>query len=799
MRIKPQIKILGSPSLNGHLNRSFSNIKRRMVKKDHPKVPPLTREKTNQGQVPGTINSDFGLMIPIFSRLTKISEKELEGHFNKTVEVHNKLIMNLGVRYGTKHFKDIVLYCVLLIEGRDPPKVNRVSTGKVDGWPNIFGFLRPIYHSITPNRKGVVVDSKEICVEKLRLLQTLFKLNRICSSYAELDVSNIQSTFELPKDFVSEYETYLEDKYGVSDPINPDDFKIRGFLGSKRGPNNVPKIESAGAEAAKLYASPEHKHFYTLCSLTDNMPFYEYFLASAEKFKKDNPNDDLSKIKLRKLVAVPDTGNKSRTIAIVDVWTQMVLEPFEEYLKQQMLRQFPTASAYLSHSGGFNKLKNTLRDDYVSIDASQWTDNFPSHIQYLTVKKLLGQEYATAWQALAIKCKWNVGNSDHTIKYGKGQGMGTKGSFMAASYSDHDVIEFTYFRHYGKILEYQKVGDDLVAQDPNNIFVEMYNSIGVPINVSKSKKLTPRGHFLEFVSRNLWDGMDYSILSPRVLTKALKQPYVYPVLVSHLAERIRLDAIPSLEEIFKITPPGANPTKSEEHKCSIKKLLGIYASLTGVDLIKIENPEVYRNTRKLLLAIIQEILKLHNEYANKAYSQDSVAKCEDWVSEFVNNEYSDRWEYFVDKSLSLNEIELFNFSLQVFTEMQDIEMVALSEGRIYSVPEEPHPNQYTLPGSSPPYRLAVTMLLLQCLMVVKCKVENIQIIHSLDSLHPKNSEPTVHLLKSLNTCVKRSECKNFDESLSPKDKMILSTLNLNNIYTKIQRSVGDDTVTTQSG
>lgn len=799
MSNKPKYNtILGSPGLVMNLNRSFSSNKKRVVKKDHSEVPPLLKGKNNPEHVPGTINSNFGLMIPIFSKLTQLSEAELDGHFNETINVHNKLIKNLGVEFGTKHFKDIALYCILLIEGRDPPKVDRVSTGKVDGWPNIFGFLRPIYHSITPNRKGVVVDSKEICVEKYRLLQTLFKLNRICSSHAELDVSNIKSTFELPTDFVSEYEAYLEDKYGVTDSINPDDFKIKGFLGSKKGPNGVPKIESAGAEAAKLYASPEHKHFLKLCSLTDNMSFYAYFEAQAKKYIEDNPDQDLNKIKLRKLVAVPDTGNKSRTVAIVDVWTQMVLEPFEDYLKQQMLKQFPTASAYLSHSGGFEKLKTSLRDDYVSIDASQWTDNFPSHIQYLTVKKLLGQEYATAWQALAIKCKWNVGNTDNTIKYGKGQGMGTKGSFMAASYSDHDVIEFTYLRYYKKILDYQKVGDDLVVHDPDKIFQEMYESIGVPVNVSKSKMLTPRGHFLEFVSRNLWDGKDCSILSPRVLTKALKQPYVYPVLVSHLAERIHLDAIPSLEVIFSKTPPGANLIKFEEHKCSVKKLIGIYAGLTGHDLIKIENPEVYKNTRKLLLAIIQEILNLHKEYANKAYSLESVAKCEDMVSEFINNEYEDRWKYFVDKSLSLYEIELFNFSLLVFKQLQDIEMAGLSEGQIFSVPKEFHPNQYTRSGISPTYRLAVTNLLLQCLMVVKCKVENIQIIDSLDSLHSKNAEPVVQLLKSLNHCVKVSEDREFDESLNLKDKMILSTLNLNSLYSQIQRSVDEDTTITNN-
>ena len=125
-------------------------------------------------------------------------------------------------------------------------------------------------------------------------------------------------------------------------------------------------------------------------------------------------------------------------------------------------------------------------------------------------------------------------------------------------------------------------------------------------------------------------------------------------------------------------------------------------------------------------------------------------------------------------------------------------MAGLSEGQIFSVPKEFHPNQYTRSGISPTYRLAVTNLLLQCLMVVKCKVENIQIIDSLDSLHSKNAEPVVQLLKSLNHCVKVSEDREFDESLNLKDKMMLSTLNLNSLYSQIQRSVDEDTTITNN-
>lgn len=737
---------------------------------------------------PGTINSNFGLMVPVFSRLTQLSEAEIQEYFDKTVQVHNKFITELGVEFGTKHFKSIALYCILLVEERNPPPVDRVGVGKVDKWPNVFGYLRPVFHSITPNRKGQVLDSKEICVEKLRLLHTLFKLNRICSSYANLDVSNLKKTFQLPQEFVSKYESYLENKYGDTKPIEVEKFKINGFLGSKKGPNNVPKLDSAGAEAAKLLLSKEHHHFKKLCDLTDNSAFYEYFLQTAKKFVDDHPNEDLNKIRLRKLVAIPDTGNKSRTVAICDVWTQMVLEPFEDYLKNEMLKEFPSSSAYLSHAGGFEKLKlNCLEKEHLTIDASDWTDNFPSHIQYLTVKKRLGEDYAASWQALAIKCRWHLGNSEDTVVYGKGQGMGTKGSFMAASYSDHNVIEFTYLDHYKKILDYQKVGDDLAVQDPDNIFEKMYASIGVPINVSKSKRSTPRGHFLEFVSRNLWDGLDCSILSPNVLTKALKQPYIYPVLTSHLAERIPEYAIPSLEEVFLHTKPGRDVIKFEEHKRSVKELISIYAALSGDRLIKVENPEKFEGTRELLLAIIQEILRLHKR-SQVVDPTDSISLFEDRVSEFINNEYDDKWRYFLDADLSLKEIEQFNFSLRVFTMMKEISEASYTEGNILRNPREPHPMRYTISDVRPTYRLSVTRLLLECLMVVKCKLENIRIINSFDSLNPKNPDPKIHLLKSLSKALFNSRSEKFDEELNLKDKFMLSTLNLNVIYSEILKS-----------
>jgi hypothetical protein len=50
---------------------------------------------------------------------------------------------------------------------------------------------------------------------------------------------------------------------------------------------------------------------------------------------------------------------------------------------------------------------------------------------------------------------------------------------------------------------YQSVGDDLVVTDPDCVFGKLFETIGVKINLAKSKGSTPNGVFAEFVSRSL--------------------------------------------------------------------------------------------------------------------------------------------------------------------------------------------------------------------------------------------------------------------------------------------------------
>jgi len=117
--------------------------------------------------------------------------------------------------------------------------------------------------------------------------------------------------------------------------------------------------------------------------------------------------------------------------------------------------------------------------------------------------------------------------------------MGTKGSFAIAQLTNLIFVEFLLEKHYGNDHSsfFIEVGDDMVIQDPKFLLKQEFEDIGVPINVGKTKHSTNEGSFVEFVSRNMWNGMDYSVISPRLTLLFRRNPFYILTYLRHLNER----------------------------------------------------------------------------------------------------------------------------------------------------------------------------------------------------------------------------------------------------------------------
>jgi len=646
------------------LNLSLRNFSVTKTTKFRPSKTVSTTKvvKITNKDTKGLITQNFKLLNCVFTKtLPALKEPDIIRFVECVTLAHNNFIRNLGVKFGTKHYKAITNYSILLCEGRYAEPVSRVSTGRTDKWPNCFGALRPIYRAIIDD--GL---DKTTRAEYFRLLLTLFKLNKVSKDFSEMELEDIIKDFEIDKSFMKDFESYLITRLPKTDRLtNLTSLKVKPIFGPANGPNGMPKIESSRLEALALVNSELYKPFKKVCELTENISFMEYIEAQAkiENIEPSIMNKGIGKSKvnrkvtLRKLVSIADKANKSRIVAICDFWTQSLLAPLEKNEEIHLKQCFKDKSSFYSHSDGFNKAIANSNNEWVSLDASSWTDNFPVTLQHIYLKVRYGVEFADSWLALAANCKWTVANTDLTVRYGKGQGMGTKGSFMIASVTDHYVIEYILSKHYGQVKPYLKVGDDLIVEDSDNILSKFYPTIGVPINLSKSKFTTPRGHFMEYVSRNSWDKLDISPISPNLITKALKQPYVLVILLNHLNERCSVRF--QLEDLIE-----SIGLKAVE-RYNLYKLVDLYQRLSGevlctipTDIVVFTNDQYFRILVKIIEHSIKEFL---------SNSTDSIIDNEiiylNQLSLFSKSGslYVDDWVMYNKEGLDLKDIKIFKY------------------------------------------------------------------------------------------------------------------------------------------
>lgn len=547
---------------------------------------------------------------PFFKHLSKVFTKEdIRDMIVKTVEFHDNLIKSHGIKDGTARFKQIFLYCTGLLEGRNPANPGWVATSKLNKFPSKLAHLRPLYVYIKDNTH--ITTSSDTVAEGRRLFLCLSKINRVCKDFSELEVTNIKSTFKIPTEEYNGFEAYAKARLGKAVKRRkfdecPPDLTAIPFFGSSNGPNGIPKLESADAEAYEIvYRRPEFKEqFYEFLHKTENFALKNYMESRAEVFRDLITSDrkerrKWSRILIRKLTQFPDKANKGRVIAICEYWTQSLLVPIERLVLSFTKELYSKNIAYFGHSAGWNKvLSFPDKKQLVSLDATEWTDNLPSSLQHIVLKIILGQAIADCWLAVAVKCPWNLENSDRTIKYGKGQGMGTKGSFVIAQLTNLLFLEWKLKEAYPHTNSFFiEVGDDMVIQDPNFLIKSKFEIIGVPINVTKSKVATIMGNFTEFVSRNSWNEYDISLISPSLLLKFRQDDYYIITLLNHCRERNVNTNLNSLLDIKTNTLYNEGLTKRAERCAKSKDNLFLLASLIdyghGHRLKLVDNPFHY--------------------------------------------------------------------------------------------------------------------------------------------------------------------------------------------------------------
>jgi hypothetical protein len=249
---------------------------------------------------------------------------------------------------------------------------------------------------------------------------------------------------------------------------------------------------------------------------------------------------------------------------------------------------FGDVSSFHNHQHGWRKFKKHVRHGVRSIDLTAWTDHLSADLQQAVVSELFSDDFSREWRELVVDCEWFSKTIDGPIRYGKGQGMGTKGSFAIASLTDHFLSEFLLSKHYpDKVASnprdslYNRVGDDLWIWDPDEkISHSIVNEYLMPINQTKSKFASEENLKGEFVSMNLNHGEEVSRISIRVMLDFRSDIFNLPRLIAHLEERHDLNIDNLLQDLY------GSKTHSKRAWESLFKALSLETIVSGRDKLK---------------------------------------------------------------------------------------------------------------------------------------------------------------------------------------------------------------------
>lgn len=501
----------------------------------------------------------------LFSILDKYPIEYYSKIVNCIRSLITSLVRNHGFTDGPKRYNIIKNYTISLIERRNPENPEWLSTSDVYKIPSKLGveFIQLIIDYINCTEEVLLPKYYQVII-------TILNIVRMIDGLSKPDYESVlQKAIPIENSLLQEFSVYTEEKlknfkYTKAD-VNL--FKYRFNL-RRNGPNGKPKAESAFEEAITLLNSKLHLPFKRICAELNCDYLYEYLCRLKEEIPEIR-HDQVDKNPrfqtfLRKIVSVPDSGFKTRLVAIVDFWSQLIMMPVRDHVQFVTEKLYGNTDFRKSHTDGVAAMvsfqKRCLERESIGshvlhvkhlkfYDISSWTDRFHRDLQKILMRHLFTPRLSEAWAQLYVHCDWYSPDLKRTVKYGQGQGMGTNGSFDIATLTDHLLINFLIDRKStisGLIQNnccYGKVGDDLWIYDPDSLIPEYYEKISLPINFSKSKEYNGKNSIAEFCSRTFIDGVDVSRISPKIISRSREFRYI-PLLLSVCSERgVQLDRL----------------------------------------------------------------------------------------------------------------------------------------------------------------------------------------------------------------------------------------------------------------
>nr|QDW65419.1 putative RNA-dependent RNA polymerase [Rhizoctonia solani mitovirus 29] len=225
--------------------------------------------------------------------------------------------------------------------------------------------------------------------------------------------------------------------------------------------------------------------FATLVNKTDLINKLDESTFLPMFFKQSQPNALVSKLSF-----IFEKGNKTRVIAILDWWTQEILNPLHNVIAE-LLRGI--------------KMDGTFDQDRIAEQVREWTKDSNSQLHSLDLTAatdrlpVLLQEYildylfkiegfGEAWRLLLTDREFMLPNGEF-IRYAVGQPMGAKTSFPMLAFTHHLIVQQAALNVSIKgFKDYVILGDDIVINSKvvADSYMELMDALGMAIVKTKS-------------------------------------------------------------------------------------------------------------------------------------------------------------------------------------------------------------------------------------------------------------------------------------------------------------------------
>jgi len=277
-----------------------------------------------------------------------------------------------------------------------------------------------------------------------------------------------------------------------------------------------------------------------------------------------------------RLAQFPEKSGKTRTIAIIDYWSQRALRPLHNAL-MDILKSLESDGTYSHRNIGKYAKQSTKEKSFIAcFDLTAATDRFPSQIQKVLLGNLLPEKKAAPLWSLLAERTFTVSWSGEKVNYGVGQPMGALSSWPLFAIAHHLVIEYCSKRQRGVKYKYKMIGDDVIITDEAMArkYLETMTLLGVKVNLDKTVTVSAESnHSAARVAKQLYhNGIQLTPITPGFL-----KTFSNPLLINQVMEELNFREI--------ITNPQALPlllrTLFPKEKSLLKAVVLIQNPMNG--------------------------------------------------------------------------------------------------------------------------------------------------------------------------------------------------------------------------